>query len=81
MDRSWRSRAGEGEHQAVSRGQGTRPDQIGAGGRNKSSYDDPRVGNSPIVGFGVNLAAKMIKIATESLPPPPATDQPGEQSP
>lgn len=37
------------------------------GGRNKSSYDDPRVGNTPIIGRAVNLAAKMIKIATASL--------------
>lgn len=51
------------------------------GGRNKSSYDDPRVGNSPIVGGAVNLAVKMINIATASLAPPPAADQPDEPSP
>lgn len=51
------------------------------GGRNKSSYDDPRVGNSPIVGAAVNLAAKMIKIATPVLTPPHETNQPGETSP
>lgn len=48
------------------------------GGRNQSSYDDPRVGNNPMIGAAVNLAATMIKIAIASLMPPPDTDQADE---
>ncbi len=48
------------------------------GGRNRTSYDDPRVPNTPIIGGAVNLAGRMIKIATESLLSPPDADQPDE---
>lgn len=51
------------------------------GGRNQSSYDDPKVANSPLIGGAVNLAAKMIKIATDELLPPPDPDQPDDASP
>lgn len=51
------------------------------GGRNQSSYDDPRVGNSPIVGAAVNLAAKMIEIATASLAPPRDADRADDEPP
>lgn len=50
------------------------------GGRNQSSYDDPRVDRNPLVGAAVNLAAKMISIAAASLAPPPDAAKPDESS-
>jgi hypothetical protein len=40
------------------------------GRRNKSSYDDPRVGQSPMIGAAVNLTARMIQIAIANLARP-----------
>lgn len=44
------------------------------GGRNRSSYDDPKAGRGPIVGAAVNLSGKMTRLAIERLMPP--TDEP-----
>ena len=43
------------------------------GHRNKSSYDDPRVSQGPMIGAAVNLAGKMIQIAIANLAPPRTT--------
>jgi len=48
-----------------------------SGRRNSSSYDDPRVRQSPMIGIAVNLAAKMTGIAHANLAPP-ASEQTDE---
>ena len=45
------------------------------GRRNSSSYDDPRTPQSQLIGAAVNLAAKMLQIATADLAPP---EDPGQ---
>jgi hypothetical protein len=44
------------------------------GGRNLSSYDDPRVRNNRLTGDAVNLAGAMLRIAIATLTPPPVAE-------